>query len=232
MGEYAKKTFESRSELDAALATAVADVLRAAIEERGSASLVVSGGSTPLGFFAALSKISLPWDAVVVTLADERWVPPEHDDSNARLTREKLLINEAASATFLPLYNGAESPEDAEDAVAETLASLGTFDVLILGMGDDAHTASLFPGSTALASGLDMQSGKTLVGVRPLTAPHARMSMTRPRLLDAHLSVMHLTGDGKMQVFENALASKNASEFPVCALYEAPERAPEVYWAP
>ena len=111
---------------------------------------MVSGGRTPMGFFHLLSQQVLDWSKVTVLLADERWVDAGHADSNEKLVRENLLINEPAKATYLALKNDAEQALDGEAECEAALAGLDTFTVLILGMGDDGHTASLFPGSEAL----------------------------------------------------------------------------------
>ena len=138
------KEFENTSALDIALADEVAMYLKQSIDQQGSASLVVSGGRTPLGFFHTLSQQSLDWSKVVVTLADERWVEADHKDSNEKLVRENLLINNANQAQFLALKNTAETAGEGCAELEKALASLNEFSVVILGMGDDGHTASLF----------------------------------------------------------------------------------------
>ena len=145
--------FENTSALDIELAEKVAALLAADIQARGKASLVVSGGRTPMGFFHLLSQQLLDWSSVTVTLADERWVDADHQDSNEKLVRENLLINEAHQAQFISLKSAAKNAVDAESECEQALASAGQFTVVILGMGDDGHTASLFPGTEALALG-------------------------------------------------------------------------------
>ena len=137
--------FENASALDVALVKQVVDLLSEAIEIHEVASLVVSGGRTPQGFFHLLSQQALDWSKVTVTLADERWVDPDHKDSNEKLVRENLLINEASSARFLPLKSSSSSAVEGEDSLEQSLSAIDTFTVVILGMGDDGHTASLFP---------------------------------------------------------------------------------------
>ena len=97
---YQMNEFAQRAVLDSVLATSVADILIKAIAEKGQASIAVSGGSTPKGFFTALSNKDLAWDKVTITLADERWVNFESDASNTRLVHENLLQNKAAKANF------------------------------------------------------------------------------------------------------------------------------------
>ncbi|MEK1943444.1 MAG: 6-phosphogluconolactonase, partial [Pseudomonas sp.] len=137
------------------LAVAVAQALTAALRERDFASLVVSGGRSPVAFLEALSTQKLEWSRVVVSLADERWVPVEHSDSNEALVKRHLLRGEAARAHFLGLYR---SPVSLDASVAGANVALSELpqpiDVLVLGMGDDGHTASLFPNSPLLAQAL------------------------------------------------------------------------------
>ncbi len=133
------------------LANDVAEQLRAAISARGEATLVVSGGRSPVAFFQNLAKQGLDWSKVTVSLADERWVPVEHVDSNAGLLKKYLLQGPAAKAKFLSLYSAAANLEDAAEQADRLLAELPAIDVLVLGMGDDGHTASLFPNSPNLS---------------------------------------------------------------------------------
>jgi len=209
----------------------VAALLAADIQARGKASLVVSGGRTPMGFFHLLSQQLLDWSSVTVTLADERWVDADHQDSNEKLVRENLLINEAHQAQFISLKSAAENAVDAESECEQALASAGQFTVVILGMGDDGHTASLFPGTEALALGLDMNSGRTAIAVTPTAAPHQRMSMTLPRLLNAGQVIIHISGSSKQDVLLAAQNGDNAAELPIRAILGQQVAPLSVYWA-
>ncbi|MDC3249003.1 6-phosphogluconolactonase [Porticoccaceae bacterium] len=223
--------FENTSALDIELAEKVAALLAADIQARGKASLVVSGGRTPMGFFHLLSLQLLDWSSVTVTLADERWVDADHQDSNEKLVRENLLINEAHQAQFISLKSAAENAVDAESECEQALASAGQFTVVILGMGDDGHTASLFPGTEALALGLDMNSGRTAIAVTPTAAPHQRMSMTLPRLLNAGQVIIHISGSSKHDVLLAAQNGDNAAELPIRAILGQQVAPLSVYWA-
>lgn len=231
MNEPELKAFSTRTALDSQLAQDVAGLLGEAIADKGQGVLVVSGGSTPVHFFQALSRQGLPWEKVVVTLADDRWVPPTHEDSNEKLVRENLLINEARAARFLPLKNDARTPQQGEQKLASLLDALGRFAVVILGMGGDGHTASLFPGTEALAKGLDLESGKNCIGVTPLNAPHARMSLTLPRLLDTDHLIIHITGDQKKTVLEQAQEKCDPQRWPVSAVLHQDRIPVDIYWA-
>ncbi|MDG1813896.1 MAG: 6-phosphogluconolactonase [Porticoccaceae bacterium] len=223
--------FENTSALDIELSAKVAKLLVADIAETGSASLVVSGGRTPMGFFHLLSQQMLDWSKVSITLADERWVDADHADSNEKLVRANLLINEAHQATFIGLKNSAADAIVGEPEAEQALAAVGKFTVLILGMGDDGHTASLFPGADALALGLDMDSGRTCIGVTPTAAPHQRISMTLPRLLDSQQIIIHISGAGKQQVLEQAQAGDDVEALPIRAILKQQQAPLAIYWA-
>ena len=223
--------FENASALDITLSEKVAALLSGSIEARGDASLVVSGGRTPMGFFHLLSQQSLDWSKVTILLADERWVDADHADSNEKLVRENLLINEASKATYLALKNSADQAVDGEAECAAALAELDAFTVVILGMGDDGHTASLFPGSDALAAGLAMDSGRDCIAVTPLHAPHQRMSLTLPRLLNSQQIVIHISGASKQQVLNQANSGDDVMELPIRAILQQLQAPLSIYWA-
>lgn len=216
--------------LDAALAAQVIEKLRAGIERRGSASLVLSGGRTPRGLFARLAATDLAWDRVRITLADERWVPPDHADSNERTVRSVLLQDKAAAARFIPLYNGAADPWAGLDAACTAVAELPRpFDVVLLGMGEDGHTASLFPAADTLPSPSTAASGDC-IGVRPAQAPHDRLSLTPAALLDSRWLALHFTGSAKWSVLCEALKPGPVDTFPVRAIIQQDQVPCHVYW--
>lgn len=223
--------FESADALTASFATKLVGILEQGIEKNGRASLVVSGGRTPLALFKTLSNTPLAWDKVDITLADERWVDEDHDASNTKLVKDNLIQNYAADANFV----SPKTPSsDAVDGVAEATPLINAlaqpFDALILGMGEDGHTASLFPCSEQVAEGLDMENGNTLIAVQPTTAPHQRISLTLPALLNSRHIFLHLTGDSKLSVLEDALANATELEKPITAVVN---RAPvTLMWAP
>jgi 6-phosphogluconolactonase len=227
------KEFKDPPTLVAALAGQVADLLRDGIKERGQASLVVSGGSTPVPFFAALSALALDWQQVVITLADERWVDPTAADSNEHLVRQNLLQNRAAVARFVGLKNGALSAVQGEKECADRLALLpNPFDVLILGMGNDGHTASLFPQAARLDEALNMDSGTLCLAITPPAAPHERMTLTLPALLQSREIILHLVGSDKRAVYERALAKGPVAEMPIRAVLGQTAAPVTVFWAP
>ena len=223
--------FENTSALDAALSAKVSGMLSAAIATEGKASLVVSGGRTPVGFFHLLSQSDLDWSKVTIALADERWVDADHAASNEKLVRENLLINEAHKAEYLALKTSAEHALDGEAECQQRLNTVGRFTVVILGMGDDGHTASLFPGTETLARGLEMHSGADCIAVTPLDAPHQRMSMTLPRLLNTESLIIHISGASKQQVLTQANAGNDVMELPIRAILQQQATPVSIYWA-
>lgn len=211
--------YTSTNELNPAFADRVAAILATAIDKKGCASLVVSGGSTPLPFFKALSNKDLAWDKVTVTLADERWVDGEHKDSNTTLVLNNLIQNKAASATFAAIKTSEESAFGSEVSVTQSLASLAfPLDVLILGMGEDGHTASLFPCSEQIKQGFE--SNDLVLAVQPTTAPHERMSLTLKSLLNAEQIFLHIVGQSKKDVLDKALAGDDQYEMPIRAILQ------------
>lgn len=210
---------ESAEVLALDLAGFVAQRLREGLAARGQALLVVSGGSTPVPFFRALSVMPLDWARVSVTLADERWLPPDHADSNERLVRENLLQRDAAHASFLPLFNGAASAEVAAPAVAQSLTRLPwPADVVVLGMGGDGHTASLFPHAPELAVALAEGEGPLCLPVAAPAAPNVpvpRLSLTRRALLDTRQLLVHITGASKLALIQQAMREGPVAQWPI-----------------
>ncbi|MFN4236184.1 MAG: 6-phosphogluconolactonase [Vogesella sp.] len=219
--------FPQAADASAALAQAVAADLATAIDNRGRATLAVSGGRSPVPFFQALAQTALDWQRVTITLVDERVVPPEHADSNAGLVRQYLLQGQAAAAAFLPLVNTAANPEQ-ELATAQTLWQ--TPDVVVLGMGDDGHTASLFPAADNLAAGLDAANPQALIGIVPPAAPHRRISMTLAELQRSGKLYLAIAGAGKRAVLDTAAQAVDAT-YPISYLLQPSEKPLHVYWA-
>jgi len=225
--------FPARNDLDIELATTVSDLLAKAIKEKGKASIAVSGGSTPKGFFSVLSQSDIEWSKVTITLADERWVPMDSDASNTRLVHENLLQNKAAKAKFFHLKQGDELTDetliDLNVAASKTLLPL---DVLILGMGEDGHTASLFPCSDEINAGLDQTNDAVLMKVQPKTAPNQRISFTFASLITSKNIFLHSCGEGKKTVLTQALNGDDPFEMPIRAFLQHPSLNTQIFWAP
>lgn len=206
--------------------------LQHAIEQRGRAAIAVSGGSSPIPLFKKLSEQPLAWNKVYITLVDDRWVDTTHQDSNENLVMKHLLINNAKMANFIGFKNNAPTPFAGEEYTQEKLREIPLpFDVVILGMGEDGHTASLFPHAENLHHGLDMNSGKLVVGMVPLTAPHERMTLTLPAILNSHHIYLLLNGKSKKQVLEKALQGSDVDEMPIRAVLQQDKVNVVGFWA-
>lgn len=225
--------FNTRAQLDEALAENVSQILQSAIALKGKASIAVSGGSTPKGFFKILSNKAIDWEKVTITLADERWVDINSTDSNTRLVHENLLQNKAATAKFFHLKQGEhlcdETLVDLNLAANNTLLPL---DVLILGMGEDGHTASLFPCSEQIKQGLDSANGSALMKVEPKTAPYQRITFSFAALKQSKNTFLHVCGSSKKQVLDKALVATNIFDMPIRAFLQDESIDVQVYWAP
>jgi 6-phosphogluconolactonase len=221
--------YETPAQMAEALALQVAEALRGAVSERGRALLVVSGGRSPVPFFECLARQELPWGKVQVSLADERWVPPSHADSNEALVRRHLLQGPASQATMLGLYHTAENLDEAARLAEQSVAGLPPIDVLVLGMGDDGHTASLFPASANLPAALDPACPQRVLAMHAPAAPHQRLSLTLPALTGAHLQLLAIQGPTKLATLELALQPGSAEALPIRALLRPPL---QVHWSP
>ena len=175
------------------LANRLAGDLTMALTQHETASIAVPGGTTPGPIFDALCAADLDWARVRVMLSDERWVPETSDRSNTRLLRERLLVNRAAAATLVPLYADADTPEEKLGELTAGLEPNLPLSVLLLGMGADMHTASIFPEADRLAEALDPHA-PPLLAMRAPGAPEPRVTLTAP-VLDAAI-VKHIVITG------------------------------------
>lgn len=222
--------FADAATLAAALCQHVVRRLKEDLARQDRAVLVVSGGKSPVPFFKALSQQPLAWDRVVITLADERWVPPGHPDSNEALVRTHLLKHQAAEARLLALWNGDPTPETGAAALGAELANLPhPFSQVILGMGEDGHVASLFPDAAELAEGL--RTAAPALAVRPTQAPHPRLSLSLGALLDSRDIALMLSGQAKRRVLERALGAGTVDALPVRAILRQTATPVSVFWA-
>jgi 6-phosphogluconolactonase len=225
------REFDNPEALASALADHVAERLSAAIAHNphGVATLVVSGGKSPVAFFQALAQKPIQWSKVCISLADERWVPTEHADSNAGLLKRYLFQGPAAEAGFFSLYRPTTTLDEAAAATDEALKELPKIDVLVLGMGDDGHTASLFPDSPNLAEALDLDSTRRCLPMLAPSIPHQRLTMTRALLASATTPILSISGQAKLETLRKALAGDDLAEMPVRAFLNP---SLEIYWCP
>ena len=211
---------------------AIAAALQPALQGTGRARLLLSGGSTPAPVYRALSREALDWNRVDVALVDERWLRPDDPDSNARLLRETLLQNRARAAAFHSLTRPGQGIEDAVHAA--NLHARSPADVVVLGMGEDGHTASLFP----RMRGLD----EALASAQPYVAVDAsgcagagrfarRISLTPAGLAPSRARFLLIRGAAKRDLFERAASGDNLRELPVRIAFALPGQPLQVHWA-
>ena len=185
------------------LADRLASDLNLALRQNDRASFCVPGGTTPGPVFDVMSGVSLDWGRVTVFLNDERWVPETHERSNGRLLKGRLLRGPAAEATYIPLYADTPQPEASLPQLMAAIAPHLPISVLLLGMGADMHTASLFPGADRLAEALAADA-PILVPMRAPTAPEPRITLSARVLADAMAIHILITGDEKREALERA----------------------------
>src|ERR1700689_1277650 len=225
--------FADSDSLSRTLSRQLAANLKAAIAARGLASLVVSGGKSPIKLFELLRAESLDWSRICVALADERWVEPSDPESNEKLVRDALLKESAAAARFIGLKNAAPTPDLGAVSAWETFARVPRpFDAVVLGMGDDGHTASLFPRSPNLPSALNPAAVAGCVGMWSPVAPHPRLSLNLSALLDSRRIVVLITGAQKWNTFRAASAEGPVQDMPIRAVLRQQRTPVEVMWAP
>lgn len=214
------------------LAEAVAAQLRHAIATRGHALLAVSGGKSPIALFEHLRQQPLDWASVTVLLVDERCVPHTHPDSNTALVRQHLLQDGAAAATFVTFFDTLDAIDTLAAAANQRLATLHwPLDVAVLGMGEDGHTASLFPAAPGLDTALHTTAH--VAWVRPDAighAPHPRLTLTLPTLQAARQLHLSLAGPAKQAVYRQALVQPDAA-LPVSLLLHRPAHPFSVWLA-
>lgn len=215
----------------ARLVEAIAAALAADLAQEGRALLAVSGGRSPIPLFQALAQALIDWPRVTLTLVDERFVPPDHADSNAALVRAHLLQGKAAAARFLPLV---DDPQDLAGCVsranAQQRALAQPFSAVLLGMGDDGHTASLFPGAAELAAGLDLGNTQHYLAVSPPHAAHQRISLTLAALLQSRCLLLSIAGEAKRAVYAQASAPPPSPLLPISFVIQQTQTAFDAYW--
>lgn len=223
--------FSEQSRLVEALSNSILSDLQNAIEVKGKASLLVSGGSTPKPLFEKLSQTVFAWDKVTVGLCDERWVDPSQEESNEHFVKTYLLKDEASKADFIGIYEANVDIENAENSCSNTLKEkLHSFDVVVLGMGSDAHTASLFPNNVKLEEAFDLEREDLCIAIEPDTAPYMRMSLTLRAILSAKHLYLHFEGEEKRAVFKKAIAGEDRYEMPIRSVLNQEYKDIEVFY--
>ena len=197
------REYPDREMLYLALANVIAGQLGDFLRREGRATFSVPGGTSPGPVFDTLSGVALDWANVAVLLNDERWVPEDSPRSNTRLVRDRLLVGPAAAALLLPLHAATDTPEESLAALAEGIAPHLPISVLLLGMGADMHTASLFPGADRLAEALS-PTAPVLMALRAQAAGEPRITLTLPVLRQAMHVHLLITGPEKRAALERA----------------------------
>ena len=206
--------FTDSAHAAADIAALIAATLEQAIATHGVATLALSGGRSPRPVLESLSASLSDWSKVIVTLVDERWVDPTDADSNEQLVRDSLLQGPAAAARFVPMKNAAADAYLGQPAAEADLAALPwPLDIILLGMGDDGHTASLFPQAKELDEGLS--STALTIAVTPPAAPHQRLSLTAHAILSSRHIFLQISGPAKKAVYDRALAGGPVEELPI-----------------
>jgi len=203
-------SYKNSTKLVENLVKEVSGLLKKTLQEKDYASFLVSGGNTPKLFFQELSKEEIDWHRVKVGLVDERWIDSSNKDSNAYLVNKFLLQNEAKNANFIPLFiknkDCFSSDKICSDVYKESFTNC---DVLILGMGEDGHTASLFPKSASLEEAVNLNTKKFCISINPITAKYNRMSLTLKSILESKNLFLHIQGNQKFKIYNDALGSKD-----------------------
>lgn len=219
------REYPDREMLALSLADQIASQLAQQLRSSDETSLCVPGGTSPVPVFETLSGADIDWDRVTVFLGDERWVDGDHKRSNSRLLRRHLLRDRAAAARYIDLYTGAATPDEAAGPLAEAIRPHLPIGVVLLGMGNDMHTASLFPGADRLAEAL-APDAPLVLPIRAEGADEPRITLTRPALADPmHLHIL-IMGPEKRAALERA-QSLDPVEAPVRAFLDNAT----VHWA-
>lgn len=203
-----------------AVAVHIQMALQQAIAQRGRASLALSGGRGPALFLRCLEQLDLAWEKVTVTQVDERWVPPQDAQSNARLIQQ-CMPRVLQRATWLPMYQGRGLEADAQHCHA-MLEPLLPLDVVVLGMGPDGHTASLFPHMPGLSEYLSAQTPAVCIAVPAEGERVARLSMTARAIQSARLKMLVFAGEDKRQTLGAAVQAADPLSWPIAAFLTPP----------
>lgn len=208
------------------LANLIAGELNRGLMIHDRVSLAVPGGTTPGPIYDILSALSLDWERVDILLTDERWVPEDDPRSNARLLREHLLVGKVAPAKFLPYYTGGTEPDVDLADIAAKVRALCPLSFVLLGMGTDMHTASLFPGADRLAKALGPNAPE-LLAIRAPGIEEPRVTLSAEVLNGAMNKHLVILGDEKRAALERAADIGDPMRAPVAAVLDGLT----VHWA-
>ena len=230
--------FDDRESMFVALSAECEQILHTALSNNQAATVLVSGGSTPLPLYQRLAQIELAWNQVDVALVDERWVAVDQPASNEAFIRNSLLQHNAAAAHFVAMKNAAETAVLGHGECEQAYQQLPRpFDLTLLGMGPDGHTASLFPLSKGLHRALDLNNSNLCSAITAIPSEVTgefteRMSVTLAGLVQSRQLHLVITGEEKLAIYRQALAKPDAMLMPVSAVLQQVKVPVKVYWAP
>ncbi len=231
MIEISEYKFENREALFGDLHAEIVKRLSLAIENNGVASMLLSGGTTPGPLYRALSETDIDWDKAWFSATDERWVEPDHKDSNEKLIRDNLLKNHAAKAHYIGLKSNHQTPQLGQSDTEEKFSKLPVpFDIVLLGMGEDGHVASLFPNSTDTTVALDESNGQFCHTIHRDGNDVDRMTVTLKGLKTSKKIILLFNGNTKLQVYNKAKLQKT-DDLPVSHLLHQNDVSVSLYWA-
>ena len=208
----------------------IAEILESSIQKEGRASFAVSGGRTPIPLFVELSKLNLDWSKVELTLADDRWLDSDHEASNERLVRKYLLKNKAINASFIPLKSSYKTARIGQIHSEKIFKEMKLpLDVIVLGMGSDGHTASLFPCSDELTEAMNTNYPNFLISTNPKTAPYERISLSAKTISNSKKIFLYMNGSEKLRTLEAAMHLKDINKMPI---YNFLKEGLDIYWSP
>lgn len=217
--------FPSQEEQVSALADQIAQLLIDTIATNGRATLAVSGGKSPIKLFSELSKKELAWEKVTITLVDERFLATDHEDSNENLVRKYLLINKAEYAFF----TGLVTTRNIVYSTANANLQIDNIDVAILGMGEDGHTASIFPCCDELDAVLDTQlTVERYVVTNPKTAKYQRIGLSLNGILNVKHLLVSINGQKKLDIIQEA-AQQETKQYPISYVLAA-RKDTQIFW--
>lgn len=236
MATITEKFFDSKESLTADLSATLEARLVSGIKKEGRASLMVSGGSSPAPAYKHLSNLELEWNKIDVAMVDERWVDTDHEKSNEAFIKNTLLQNHGSSANFITMKNTAATALQGANECEQAYQQLNQpFDVTILGMGPDGHTASLFPNADGLENGLT--STNLVCAINAIQSEVTgtiteRMTLTLHAIAQSKVVKLLISGEEKLAVYKVAKAGGDVNDMPLRAVLHHPTINIEVYWAP
>ncbi len=229
--------FKNKQLLFKSIAENCANKLSQQIKHLGEASFIIPGGTTPSPAFKLLSNTDLPWDKITIAQSDERWVDANHSQSNEKLTRTSLLINQAKKANYISMKNDQATPFEGEQKTNQHYQNLSSpFTITMLGMGLDGHVASLFPGAKNIIEALSLTNENLCIAINAQGCPVAgdypdRISLTLSAILNSTTIILLITGKEKMAVIQTALEKKPTRNLPVSYILHQTETPVEIFWS-